>query len=92
VVNGCTTQCKRPTESCGDGVINGPDGLEKCDDKERNSAATYFATLPTGVTKPCSKTCTLIPFCGDRTVQSTNGEECDEGRETDTCESNCREK
>jgi fibro-slime domain-containing protein len=55
------------TPRCGDGVIN---GAESCDDGPANSDTTYGG---------CTTKCTHGPSCGDGTVNTAHGEECDDG-------------
>jgi len=52
---------------CGDGVVN---GTETCDNGKDNSDTTYGG---------CTTQCTTGPYCGDGTVDSAFGEECDDG-------------
>ena len=52
---------------CGDGVIN---GAEACDDGSKNKDDEYGG---------CTTSCTLGPFCGDGNLDTTFGEECDDG-------------
>ena len=60
--------CK-PT--CGDGVVA---GTEQCDLGAQNvPPATAYGQ---GV---CTTDCTLAPYCGDATVQTQFGEQCDDG-------------
>lgn len=59
--NGCSADCKH-NNTCGDGVIE--DVIETCDP----GAA--------GETAACDADCTAA-FCGDNTINTTAGEECD---------------
>ena len=65
---------------CGDGIVA---GSEECDDGM--NAGGYGGCLPD---------CTLAPRCGDRVVQVTAGEECDDGNllDGDTCTADCMSK
>jgi fibro-slime domain-containing protein len=58
------TRCKA---RCGDGIIN---GSEVCDQGPNNVDGAYGG---------CSASCTFGPFCGDANVDTTFGEECDDG-------------
>ena len=64
---GCTTKCKFGP-FCGDGVTNGP---EICD-QGKNNTATYGTT-------GCTSACTAPHTCGDAIVDTTGGEQCDQG-------------
>jgi cysteine-rich repeat protein len=66
-------------EYCGDGIVNGP---EDCDDGE--NTGTYGGV-------DCAPGCVLPPACGDSLVQTTEGEECDDGNTVagDGCSSVC---
>jgi fibro-slime domain-containing protein len=57
------------TARCGDGVVN---GSESCD----NGSANANADNAYG---GCTTSCTLGPYCGDGKVDSSFGEECDDG-------------
>ena len=52
---------------CGDGIVN---GTEQCDNGPNNSDTAYGG---------CTTQCTIGPYCGDGKVDSTFGEECDDG-------------
>jgi hypothetical protein len=58
------------TPRCGDGVVN---GLESCDDGPLNSDTTYGG---------CTTKCVYGPYCGDGKVDTSGGEECDDGKNT----------
>jgi fibro-slime domain-containing protein len=64
---------------CGDGVVA---GQEECDDG-----------MNTGGYGGCLPGCALGPRCGDRVVQRSAGEECDDGnhRDGDTCSADCKD-
>jgi hypothetical protein len=89
----CASDCKKITLFCGDGIIN---GVETCDDKEKNVDSVYLMSPIAGNPKPCNRTtCTVIPFCGDGTRQSANGEECDLGTGnggSSACRSDCQDR
>jgi len=77
--NGCTSQCKWGP-FCGDGNVNTPD--EQCD-QGRSNGATY------GVGK-CTSDCKNAHFCGDAVTDGAQGEECDTGGPSDTCDKYCK--
>jgi fibro-slime domain-containing protein len=71
---------------CGDGIVNGP---EQCDNGINLTA--YSLTQSTG----CAPGCVLPPYCGDGTVQTIDGEYCDDGTANNTgayggCTSTCQ--
>lgn len=71
----CTSDCQRGPH-CGDGVRQQPQ--ESCDDGV--NLTTYSAT---GAAQ-CAPGCKLSAFCGDARVDSTAGEECDDGKGKNT--------
>lgn len=88
--NGCTEDCKRGPR-CGDGVVQ--DGDEECDDGV--NLTTYSMTGAPG----CAPGCVQGGFCGDASVDSLFGEQCDLGAElngqadsacTETCQLGAR--
>jgi fibro-slime domain-containing protein len=72
------------TPKCGDGVIN---GAETCDEGPNNSDTAYGG---------CTTQCVIGPYCGDAKVDTTYGEECDDGvnlspyGKTTGCSPGCR--
>ena len=71
--DGCNTMCKKTTQFCGDGVVNGPAGAEACDPGPE-------VLEPTDMKEGCSKTCTILPKkpkCGNGVQEM--GEQCDHG-------------
>lgn len=58
------TQCQNV---CGDGIV---EGNEVCDQGTKNGLTACSA---------CTSSCTLGPYCGDAIVQTTCGEQCDDG-------------
>jgi fibro-slime domain-containing protein len=68
---GCTTQCKWGA-FCGDGTKQGaPDGPEECDLGRKNG--------DTSTENKCSISCKAPRSCGDGSVDTDLGEECDLG-------------
>ncbi|MDX2051518.1 MAG: DUF4215 domain-containing protein [Polyangiaceae bacterium] len=63
------SSCK---STCGDGIVTRD---EACDLGKNGMGVS----LNTGVYGTCNANCTLSPRCGDATVQTGNGEECDDG-------------
>jgi fibro-slime domain-containing protein len=61
--------------ACGDGVVTAP---EQCD---------LGAAMNTGAYGGCNADCTLAPYCGDKIVQASGGEQCDS---TPNCDKNCQ--
>jgi fibro-slime domain-containing protein len=68
---GCTLSCELGP-FCGDGSQH---EFEECDFGEASNDGEYDG---------CTDTCTLGPRCGDGELQSTQGEECDNGFNDDT--------
>lgn len=95
-VNSCNWNCKALGSYCGDGVVNAVDG-EQCDGNTRGNQCTNVCTneckwlTPTTdpVTQKIIPTCkpddavaaTAMKGCGDGTLDSSSGEECDLGLE-----------
>jgi fibro-slime domain-containing protein len=79
--NRTRTDC---TPRCGDGVIN---GTETCDNGADNSDTAYGG---------CTTQCVFGPYCGDGNVDSSAGEQCDDGvnlahyGQTTGCAPGCR--
>jgi fibro-slime domain-containing protein len=79
--NRTRTEC---TPRCGDGVIN---GTETCDNGADNSDTAYGG---------CTTKCVYGPYCGDGNVDSSFGEQCDDGvnlsgyGQTTGCAPGCR--
>ncbi len=70
---------------CGDGIVS---GLEVCDDGTNTGA--YSTTI---VGRHCTPTCNAWgPYCGDASIQSYYGEQCDDGNNTagDLCDPLCQ--
>ena len=70
---------------CGNGAV---EGNEFCDDGINTGA---YSTSTAG--RICNNNCTAFgPYCGDGTVQTFNGEECDDGNNTDgdLCDALCQ--
>jgi cysteine-rich repeat protein len=65
--DGCSFECRNNQAYCGDGVRNGP---EQCDLGTANNTGDYGT---------CNEDCTRAPYCGDKKVQTSNGEQCDDG-------------
>jgi fibro-slime domain-containing protein len=63
------------TGACGDAVVTAP---EQCD---------LGAAMNTGAYGGCKADCTLAPYCGDKVVQASAGEQCDS---TPNCDKNCQ--
>jgi hypothetical protein len=67
---GCTTQCKWGP-FCGDDAVQGPpDGPEECDLGKRNGDTSAEGNK-------CSISCRMPRSCGDGSVDTDLGEECD---------------
>jgi fibro-slime domain-containing protein len=81
--NGCTSDCRRGP-SCGDGVVQAPD--EACDD---GLNVTPYSREDEGA---CAPGCVPSGRCGDGTLDSLFGEECDTGGSTNdtACSPDCR--
>jgi len=69
---------------CGDGLV---DFTEQCD--VPGETGEYSETI---VGRQCDVDCTFGPYCGDGILQSTFGEECDDGNNTDNdfCSATCK--
>jgi fibro-slime domain-containing protein len=63
------------TGACGDGVVVPP---ETCDLGKAKNTGAYGG---------CNPDCTLARYCGDKIVQTADGEECDS---TASCDKNCK--
>jgi len=61
--------------ACGDGIVTAP---EQCD---------LGAAMNSGAYGGCNPDCTLAPYCGDKVVQASGGEQCDS---TPNCDKNCQ--
>ena len=90
----CTGLCKFTT--CGDGIVQAPNGLginEICDGNSQPCSELGYA----GVVA-CSGTCVnyglcvITERCGDGIIQSSAGEQCDDGNavDSDGCNAFCR--
>ncbi|HEY5284359.1 MAG TPA: DUF4215 domain-containing protein, partial [Polyangia bacterium] len=83
-LSGYTTQRSDCSPRCGDGVVVGGEECDCGDD-------SFTGTRPDGCTGKnddsvyggCTTKCKFGPFCGDKTVQNSNGgaEECDLGKD-----------
>ena len=69
---------------CGDSLVNAG---EECDVAGETGA---YSTTIAG--RQCSTACVYGPYCGDGILQTTNGEECDDGNNTskDFCSADCK--
>ena len=70
---------------CGNGSV---DGAETCDDGANNN---HYGSSILG--RYCNSTCDgWAAYCGDSTIQASNGEECDDGNNTasDGCSATCQ--
>ncbi len=85
------TLVQKPGPGCGDGIINGPPGVEDCDNGPHNGllcGAPYDGTC-----QYCSHSCKFAtetgPYCGDGNIDGP--EVCDEGTENGKsfCDTNC---
>ena len=79
----CDPGCKSASY-CGDGKITNPP--EVCDLGPANSASAYGPNA-------CSARCLPAPYCGDKAVQTSFGEKCDDGKNDGTpgsCTSDCK--
>jgi len=78
---GCSYECETDVPYCGDGVRNGP---EQCDLGTDANDGDYGG---------CKGDCTRAPFCGDKKVQGSDGEQCDHGPAGSlTCSTACRNR
>lgn len=68
---------------CGDAVVN---SSEECDVPGENG--TYSTTI---AGRQCTLICQWAPYCGDATLQTIYGEECDDGNndDDDFCSAEC---
>lgn len=64
-----TSSCK---STCGDGIVTRDEACDLGKNAQNQS-------LNTGAYGTCNANCTLSPRCGDNSVQSGNGEQCDDG-------------
>ncbi|MFH0749833.1 MAG: SdrD B-like domain-containing protein [Candidatus Gottesmanbacteria bacterium] len=83
--NYCSDTCQTVTVTdgyCGDSLINGP---EECDGT--NGVSEHYQ---------CTDLCLLeyIPYCGDNTIDTNNGEQCDDGNTSDGdgCNATCQQE
>lgn len=69
--------------SCGDGVVTSP---EECD--APGESGEYSTTI---AGRQCNSQCVYGPYCGDGTLQTIYGEECDDSNNTDGdfCAADC---
>jgi fibro-slime domain-containing protein len=82
---GCASDCSTREGYCGDDLVNGP---EQCDDGVNQGQ--YSLT-----TKTCAAGCVFAPYCGDGSVDTTYGEQCDLGTAGNTgayggCTAQCK--
>jgi fibro-slime domain-containing protein len=76
---GCSYDCTTNLPYCGDGVRNGP---EQCDDGTASNNGDYGG---------CNADCTKAPYCGDKIVQRSAQEQCDDGPNGSlTCSPTCK--
>jgi fibro-slime domain-containing protein len=76
---GCTTLCK-DAPYCGDAIVS---GNEECDLGRSMNTATY------GDRDGCAPGCRFPRFCGDGSVDTTAGEQCDLGTANGTSGAGC---
>jgi fibro-slime domain-containing protein len=84
VYGGCDVDCT-PGPHCGDGNLDEPD--EQCD-----NGVNLDGYQMDGMTDACAPGCVLPPHCGDGVVDSSFGEECDDGTNDgsyDGCNPDC---
>jgi fibro-slime domain-containing protein len=67
----CNQDCTRPAY-CGDATVNGPAGVEQCDDGVNRTSYG-------GTAKKCGSGCKWAPYCGNGKPDTAYGEACDEG-------------
>lgn len=81
-----TTSVEVIVNPCGDGVIYPG---QECDDGEENNIGEYSITIEG---RTCTSDCVWAPYCGDGNVQTSYGEECDDGTNTDEgfCDDECK--
>jgi fibro-slime domain-containing protein len=79
-LNNFVTRRTECVNQCGDGTVQAG---EQCDDGTGGNVGGYGK---------CSPTCVLGPRCGDKTVQTAEGEQCDDGNtnDADSCTNTCR--
>jgi hypothetical protein len=70
--SGTTSQC---TGACGDGIVVPP------------KQSDLGASMNTGTYGGCKPDCTLAPYCGDKILQTADGEQCDS---TPNCGPDCK--
>jgi fibro-slime domain-containing protein len=78
-LSGFETNQSQCNARCGDGVVT---GAEECDCGDGTGALPAGCTAPNtaGMYNGCDpKTCKYGPFCGDGTIESDGGEQCDDG-------------
>jgi fibro-slime domain-containing protein len=78
--DGCTAACKRGPH-CGDSVVQSPN--EACDD------GTNLTTYAMDGSSGCAPGCVPSAFCGDGSVDSLFGEQCDVGAKNGDPASGC---
>lgn len=87
----CTNACMNPT--CGDGFVEY--GVEECDegaDNDSSCTPTYGGSCNYCDSTTCKPITVTGPYCGDGTVNSGNGEQCDDNNITngDGCSATCQ--
>ena len=78
-------------KSCGDGQLDTPQ--EACDDGNTvTEACAYGQTSCSVCGGDCQMTAGAVAFCGDGTINSADGEECDDGNTVanDGCDASCK--
>ncbi|HXJ21894.1 MAG TPA: DUF4215 domain-containing protein [Polyangia bacterium] len=97
-LSGFNTNRSQCGARCGDGVIS---GAEQCDCGDGTMPMPDGCSGPNadGVYNGCTTKCTYGPFCGDSNVDTTDGEQCDDGKDNGVtysatcgkgCASNCQ--
>lgn len=81
----CNRSCTGFDQTCGDGEISPG---ETCDNGSSNGQ--YCDTRSCNLTQSCGFDCrSTAPYCGDRVVQSGDGEQCEPGQTDTTTSSIC---